>query len=220
MLSQLIARVLRVFFYLLYQPMAWSYDLVAALVSAGRWKTWIFSVLPYLKGARILEIGHGPGHLQAALQQNGIPALGLDASSQMGRQAANRLRKMGLTPRLTCGYAQHLPFPAEAFDQIVSTFPSEYIATPETLAECYRTIKPGGELLVLPTAWITGQSLIDRGLAALFRITNQAPNWDERWLALFSKAGFQPQVVQIRKKSWQLVIIRARKSSPGSREQW
>jgi ubiquinone/menaquinone biosynthesis C-methylase UbiE len=211
MLSPFIARALRAFFYLLYQPMAWSYDLVAALVSAGRWKDWVFSVLPYVEGERVLEIGHGPGHLQAALIQKGITTFGLDASPQMGRLAAGRLRRIGLTPRLVRGYTQTLPFPENTFDQIVSTFPAEFIAAPETLAECYRTLKPGGEFLVLPAAWITGQSLLDRGLAALFRVTNQAPEWDPRWTEPFSGAGFQVQVTWITQKSWKLVVLRARK---------
>ena len=109
------------------------------------------------------------------------------------------------------GLTQAIPFPQATFDQIVSTFPAEYIAAPETLAECYRTLKPGGELLVLPAAWITGRSPLDRGLAALFRVTNQAPRWDSRWTALFSNAGFQVQETWITRKSWQVVILRMRK---------
>ncbi len=215
--SRLIARALRVFFFLLYQPMAWSYDIVAALVSSGRWKDWVFSVLPFVDGERVLEIGHGPGHLQAALVRRGIRTFGLDASPQMGRQAAGRLRRSGLTPRLVRGYAQAIPFPNETFDQIVSTFPAEYIAAPETLAECYRTLKPGGELLVLPAAWITGQSLLDRGLAILFRVTNQAPEWNPQWTEPLSRAGFQVQGTWITQKSWKLVVLRARKQNAGKR---
>ena len=59
--------LLRIFFQLLYHPFAWAYDLVAGLVSLGRWKSWVLCGLPLLAG-RVLEIGFGPGHLQAALQ--------------------------------------------------------------------------------------------------------------------------------------------------------
>ena len=34
---------------LLYHPLAWSYDWVAALVSAGKWRDWVLTSLPYLK---------------------------------------------------------------------------------------------------------------------------------------------------------------------------
>ena len=58
---------MRFVFYLLYHPFAFAYDLVAAAVSLGRWKKWVLSVVPFLEGNQILEIGHGPGHLQSAL---------------------------------------------------------------------------------------------------------------------------------------------------------
>jgi hypothetical protein len=83
---------LRVFFYLLYHPFSWTYDGVAALVSLGRWNEWVGCAFPHLYGERILEIGHGPGHLQLTLQAAGKFAVGLDASFQMSRQAQRRLR--------------------------------------------------------------------------------------------------------------------------------
>jgi ubiquinone/menaquinone biosynthesis C-methylase UbiE len=205
-----IARFMRAFFYLLYQPMAWSYDIVAALVSWGRWKGWILAVLPYLKGPRILEMGHGPGHLLVALHEQGIPALGIDASCQMGQQAYKRLLKCGQISNLVTGYAQNLPYPDHYFDQVVATFPTEYIQALETLDEVHRVLKPGGLLVVLPVAWITGQRLSDRGTAALFRITGQAPEWDDQWLEPFSKAGFETKAEKITQKSWELIIILAK----------
>jgi ubiquinone/menaquinone biosynthesis C-methylase UbiE len=210
-LRRLFARFMRAFFYLLYQPMAWSYDSVAALVSWGRWRDWMLSVLPYLEGAHVLEIGHGPGHLQVALQSKGILVLGLDASRQMGRQAQSRLRKHGFPTRLVRGYAQALPFRESSIDQIVATFPTEYIYATATLAEAYRILKPGGRLVVLPVAWITGRRFVDRGTAALFRVTGQAPAWDASWLVPFSRGGFNPRVDMITQKSWSVAIILAEK---------
>ena len=46
----LLERCLHLFFALLYGPMAWSYDLVADLVSIGRWKHWIGTVHPFIQG--------------------------------------------------------------------------------------------------------------------------------------------------------------------------
>jgi len=207
----LITRLMRVFFFLLYEPMAWSYDIVSKMVSWGRWKDWVMVVLPALGGPRVLEIGHGPGHLQIALIQKGVIPFGIDISRQMGYQARQRFLKEGLYPLLTRGYAQSLPFPNQFFDQIVATFPTEYIYAPETLREAYRTLKPGGTLLVLPAAWITGKRLIDRCTRTLFQVTGQSPDWNRQWLVPFIQAGFKPEVDLITQETWSLVIIFAHK---------
>ena len=75
-------RFLRFFFHQLYHGFAWTYDFVAASVSIGRWRGWVLTALPYLEGPRVLELGHGPGHLQLALFESGLAPLGLDASRQ------------------------------------------------------------------------------------------------------------------------------------------
>jgi ubiquinone/menaquinone biosynthesis C-methylase UbiE len=197
--------------------MSWSYDFVAAAVSIGRWKDWVMTVLPYLEGPRVLELGHGPGHLQVALRGKGISTVGLDASRQMGQQARQRILKQSQYPQLTCGYAQNLPFTDHFFDQVVATFPTEYLYASATLTGIHRVLKTGGTLVVLPVAWITGRSILDRGTAALFRVTRQAPDfttqpgWESDWLEPFIQAGFHTRAELHTRKSWSVFIIFARK---------
>ena len=137
--------ILRVFFRLLYHQFAFSYDLVAAAVSLNRWKDWVDSVIPFIEGNRVLEIGHGPGHLQRILLSRNLFAVGIDESAQMGRLAirnltgflgsgTNDLYNVYTQIRLTRGMAQKLPFPNASFDTIVATFPTQYITDPDTLA--------------------------------------------------------------------------------------
>ena len=174
---QHLTRFLRIFFHLLYHPFAWSYDLVAWTVSLGRWKDWVKSVVPFIEGTRVLELGHGPGHLQRILRDLNLLTVGLDESRQMGNLAKKRLVQSGYTqPGLVRGLAQSLPFPAEKFETVIATFPSEYIFEHGTLLEVRRTLTNGGRLIVLPVAWITGQGTLDRFLAWLFRFTGQAPS--------------------------------------------
>src|SRR5215216_2119126 len=118
--------LLRFFFYLLYHPFAFAYDLVAATVSLGRWNSWVLSVVPFIEGNRILEIGHGPGHLQRLLLNRKLLAVGIDESAPMGRLAKRNLTRFHTSKNftkpnhqlndyaqvnLTRGLAQHLPFP-------------------------------------------------------------------------------------------------------------
>jgi ubiquinone/menaquinone biosynthesis C-methylase UbiE len=199
-LSRIIGWLMRLFFYLIYQPMAWIYDLVAWSVSLGRWKDWVLSVLPYLDGQPVLELGHGPGYLQIALAERGVKAFGLDFSRQMGRLARRRLEKLGYAQHIARGRSQALPFRSAAFSRLVATFPSDYIFHPATLAEAHRILAPGGRLVLAPLAWITGKSILDRAARWLFHITGEAPEWNEQWLQPFQDAGFvlrQQQFIEL-----------------------
>jgi ubiquinone/menaquinone biosynthesis C-methylase UbiE len=210
----LMVRIMRLFFRLLYHPFAWTYNLVAAAVSLGRWKSWVHSSLDLLKGPRVLELGFGPGHLQAALHARGWQVLGLDESQQMARQAARRLRDSGFAPRLARGLAQALPYPAEKFDCVAATFPTLYIVDPQTLEEISRVLRPGGRLVVLMIAWLTGTSAVERIMRAVFRITAETPpdDWDAS-LAVepYRAAGFDARIVFTEPPGSRLLFIIAEK---------
>ena len=206
-----LAAFLRLFFRLLYNEFAWAYDLVAWIVSAGRWKSWVFACLPYLEGPRVLELGQGPGYLQVALAEKGLLVFGIDASPQMARQAASRLRRKGCQPCLVIGKAPDLPFPENHFDQIVATFPTEYIFQPDSLAEIVRLLRPGGSLVLVPVAWITGRGWLDRLAACLFHTTGQAPTWEASHLIPFTQAGLTASSQRIDLGSSQVMVILGRK---------
>ena len=216
-----LAPVYRKFFDLLYHEYAWTYDAVAGLVSLGQWQAWVESVLPYLRGPRILELGHGPGHLQRLLQERHLRVVGLDESPQMGRLAYRRLKGSGKNPLLVRGYAQSTPFPNNSFDQIVATFPSEYIYQEQTVREISRLLVPGGEFLLLPVAWISGKRPAQRLAAWLFQVTGQAPSpetarrilqeQDHPSLTNFQKAGFQIEFLPIEHRASVALLIRMSK---------
>lgn len=174
------ARLLRYFFFLLYHPFAWVYDWVAWAVSLGRWQGWVKTALPYVNG-RILELGFGPGHLQATMHRPSWPVFGLDESRQMVAIAARRLRRQGLLPRLVRGRAQALPYPTASFDTVVATFPSEYILEEETLREIGRVLTPSGRLVVVAMAWFTGRKLVYRLFRGLFRLTGESQEIEVFW---------------------------------------
>jgi len=218
------AAFLGIFFRLLYHEFAWFYDSFAALVSLGRWKTWVLSARPYINGSRVLEVGHGPGHLLKALLGSGIHAVGLDESLQMSGLAFKKLKMSGFEPLLVNGYAQYFPFPSASFDQVIATFPSEYISHPSTLAEISRILTPTGQLIVIPFAWITGRRWYDHLAAWLFRITGQAPNrhqpmhtYARPFTQTFEQNGFHTQTHCLELDSSQVLVVLATKT-PNSKD--
>ena len=214
----LLTRFLRFFFHLIYHPFAWAYDLIAWTVSLGRWKDWVESVVPFIKGIRVLELGHGPGHLQRILLDLGLLPFGLDKSRQMSYLAKKRLHRSGYAQvNLIRGLGQDLPFPANTFETVITTFPTEYIFEERTLLETWRTLKNGGRLVVLPVAWVTGAGLLDRFAAWLFRVTGQTPSdlseaSTNQIAEPFIEAGFHVEIELLEVKSSRVLIVIATKN--------
>jgi ubiquinone/menaquinone biosynthesis C-methylase UbiE len=174
-LSRLIASLLAFFFRLLYNQFAWAYNLVAQTVSVGMWYQWVFTALPYLDQGPVLELGFGTGRLLDKLNSQGTDVIGIDQSMSMARLARSSLRKKGIFPKLVNGSVQNLPFGDDSFQRIASTFPSPYILERQTWLEIWRVLSPGGSVVIIPTAWITGKSSLYRLAARLFRATRPSP---------------------------------------------
>lgn len=204
----LIRKFMRVFFHLLYHPFAFTYDLVAAIVSFGQWKNWGRSILPFIEGIRILELGHGPGHLQRFLLNRGLTLFAIDESTQMGKIAK---RRIGATQKLSRGLAQALPYQNNSFDCIISTFPTEYIFNPQTLSEVKRVLRNSSKLIVLPAAWPKSGFL-----QWLYKVTGENPaalneSLSNKLKEPFIKAGFITEAKIIEVKSSTLLIVIAQK---------
>jgi ubiquinone/menaquinone biosynthesis C-methylase UbiE len=182
--SSLRRTLLRLFFRLLYNEFAWSYDLVAWLASFGQWKAWGRSTIPHLSGERVLDLGHGPGHLLVALSEQGFSPVGLDLSPHMGRRARRRMRGADRCIPLLQGRAQALPFRATCFDTVVTTFPAEFIVDPVTMGEVARVLAPGGRLTAAASVRFEGPGVAACLLRGLYRVTGQhepAPDAIEAW---------------------------------------
>lgn len=209
---------LRLFFQCLYHQLAWSYDLVANIVSLGKWTRWISASYGYLDKQPVLELGFGTGKLQCDLLKQGFAVYGIDESGQMAKRAKKRLHKAGVEPRIVRAVSQNLPFPANFFGTIVATFPADYIFATETILEMKRVLIPGGKAVICPVAWITGRSFLQNLAAGLFRITDQAPPMQEALLGpvklyfeRLSTHGFESSYDFVTIESSQVLVILARK---------
>ncbi len=201
----------RLFFRLLYNELAWTYDLVAWAVSLGQWRAWTRTVIPHLiprlPCKPVLELAHGPGHLLAAMGERDLAPVGLDLSSHMGRQARRRLRRAGVAAPLVQARAQALPFHDGCFGGAVATFPTEFIVDPATLREVVRVLRPGGRLVVAVWARLGGCDTVSRFLRWLYRVTGQAKPLPGDGEALAAEAGLVPSVKWERVGSSEVMLI-------------
>jgi SAM-dependent methyltransferase len=130
------------------------YRFASTVPFAGQWRIWQRQILPRLRGHDVLELGCGLGDLLADMLEAGYACHAVEHSPQMLQAARETLqkRKLGSPGLIVQGSAQSLPFSADSFDTVVSTFPSEYIYDPDTIAEIARVLRSGGHLIVIEGA--------------------------------------------------------------------
>ncbi|MCC7206213.1 MAG: class I SAM-dependent methyltransferase, partial [Anaerolineae bacterium] len=104
--------------------------------------------LPKDPAAPILEAGCGPGHVVYYLRQRGYPALGLDYAPE----ALAPTRALYPDLPLHVGDVHQLPYPDNTFGAYLSFGVVEHFeqGPARALAEAFRTLRPGG-VLVLST---------------------------------------------------------------------
>ena len=182
--------LLRFGFHLLYNQMAFAYDLVAWLVSFGQWAAWRRTVILFLRDGPILDLAHGTGGLAADLTAQGMAPVGLDLSSVMGRLASRRMLRQGMSVRLVRGRAQQLPFPKNAFGNVVATFPADFILDPETLESVARVLLPGGRLIIVVLGHLQGSRSLRRLVTWAYQITGQRDIPESNAIVRLTRAGF------------------------------
>ncbi len=208
-------RFLRFAFHLLYYQLAWTYDMVAWLVSFGDWAAWRRAAALFLREGPSLELAYGTGGLMADLTARGLPLVGLDLSPTMARLARRRLVGQGLPLRLVRGRAQSLPFPDGAFANVVATCPTDFILAPQTLEAVVRVLQPGGRLVIVVIGLLRGPGLLRRFVEWLYRITGQReiprPEPRER----LGAAGFDARWEEVTVEGARaLLLVADRRSNP------
>jgi ubiquinone/menaquinone biosynthesis C-methylase UbiE len=193
----------------LYNELAWAYDAVSWLVSWGRWSGWRSAALDHLVGSHVLEVGFGTGALLEKLTLSGWDVVGLDPSPSMHRVANRRLRKAGLSPPRILGRVEQMPFPDGTFDDIVATFPAQFIFRRAALREMSRVLAPGGRLMVVGSYLRAGNAPLWQAFASTLSFLGPKGRLQRRRIE--EETGLQVTEIQ-RRDGWaQVQIIIAEK---------
>ncbi|MCW5654623.1 bifunctional demethylmenaquinone methyltransferase/2-methoxy-6-polyprenyl-1,4-benzoquinol methylase UbiE [Hydrogenophaga sp.] len=139
-----------------FDSVAPRYDVMNDLMSAGLhrlWKRYTITVANPRPGDQVLDIAGGTGDLSLAFARKVGPTgrvVHTDINEAMLREGRTRLLDEGvILPTLVCD-AERLPFPDASFDLVSVAFGLRNMTHKElALREMYRTLKPGGKLLVL-----------------------------------------------------------------------
>jgi len=139
-----------------FDSVAPKYDVMNDLMSAGLhrlWKRYTIAVANPQPGNQVLDIAGGTGDLALAFARKvgeSGRVVHTDINEAMLREGRTRLLDKGVVlPTLVCD-AEHLPFASDSFDLVSVAFGLRNMTHKElALGEMYRTLKPGGKLLVL-----------------------------------------------------------------------
>ncbi|MBN2085331.1 MAG: class I SAM-dependent methyltransferase [Anaerolineales bacterium] len=213
---RVLSALLRFAFRLLYYQLAFTYDLVAWIVSAGEWADWRRCVIPFLPPGRVLEIAHGTGTLLLDMAEGGYPVTGIDLSGAMGKIARGKIRRRrksaansgsALFPGLVQADVNRLPFQAGAFAAATSTFPADFLFQQSAFQSVHRALRPGGVWIILPAAypeWFAGRWLPDEKLISSGAV----------WRTLIRKMeayGFRVRMEIVRRPRSRVLLIMAEK---------
>jgi SAM-dependent methyltransferase len=153
-------------------------------------------------GARVLDIGTGPGLVAAAIADRGAVPIGIDFSETMIEEA--RRRHSGIDFRQAA--AEALPFEMGQFDAVVGNFVLHHSSDPAKLLEqAFRVLRNGGrigftvwaDLMKLEAFGLFFAAMEGQGLAGelphgpLFGVSDF-----EVFRGMAGRAGFRDPIVQ------------------------
>ncbi|AKA02381.1 methyltransferase domain-containing protein [Streptomyces noursei] len=121
---------------------------LVAKVDADAWvRTYLDPVLPSAPGARVLDVGAGPGHIAEAVLRARPAAEVVAFDGNPARLAAGG--PAGTGPQRRSGDARALPLEDGSFDVVYSRLMLQYVAERDVaVAEMARVTRPGGTVVL------------------------------------------------------------------------
>ena len=173
------------------------YDTFVKLLGGDAARAELLAQADMRSPARILEIGCGTGSLVILIKRlhPDVEVVGLDPDPRALTRGRRKAARAGVSVQFEEGFSDTLPYPAESFDLVFSSFMFHHLRTDEqekTLREVRRVLKPGGCLHLLD---FVGQAFHPHGVHGfLARVVHGAGrpghSHDRPILALMSEAGF------------------------------
>ena len=131
-----------------YNWMAKGYD--AFMIIFPLWKKWIKRTIPYIKGAKILEVSFGSGYLMTQYASENYEIYGIDYNEKMLEITTNKIKKINIKAQLSQGNVEKIPYPDNTFDTVINTMAfTGYPNEEKAMSELKRVLKKDGSLLLV-----------------------------------------------------------------------
>jgi demethylmenaquinone methyltransferase / 2-methoxy-6-polyprenyl-1,4-benzoquinol methylase len=141
----------------MFTQIAPRYDLMNRLMTGGQdvgWRREAIARARLTPGARLLDLGAGTGDLarEACRQQPAAKVVAADLTLAMMQHGEPRHGQAQAALTWSAADARQLPFSDRTFDAVVSGFLMRNVGdVAPVLAEQWRVLKPGGQIVVLDT---------------------------------------------------------------------
>jgi ubiquinone/menaquinone biosynthesis C-methylase UbiE len=168
---------------------------MASLFQERSFRMPLVNTMRVLPGQQVLDIGCGTATLSLLIAEQTDAGLvtGLDIDPAMLIVAQRKIAYAHSRVSLGRGSADTLPYADQSFNHVVSSLMFHHLATPQKhamLAEVWRVLKPGGQLVVMDFGPI-GRGAMAQGVAALFgRFEHVNDNLYGRVPTFLGQAGF------------------------------
>jgi 2-polyprenyl-3-methyl-5-hydroxy-6-metoxy-1,4-benzoquinol methylase len=138
----------------------------AGLPSLRAWASYQMgaSMLPYVPGGRLLDVGCGNGSYLLRMRYLGWEVAGIEPDAAAVRRAVQEHSLV-----IHAGTMEDAPFPEAAFDAVTSRHVLEHVSDPRAFVRSLtRYLRPGGRLVIVtPNASSLGHRLLRRDFYAL-----------------------------------------------------
>lgn len=125
---------------------------VLETIEDGRYRHWLGIIEKHLPSGgplRILDVGCGPGFFPIILGREGHKVTAVDYTEAMLDQARENCARYGVDTEFARMDAQHLDFPDDSFDVVISRNLVWDLESPvDAYREWLRIVRPGGKLMV------------------------------------------------------------------------
>lgn len=150
---------------------------------------WLREDLQLASGKTVLELGAGTGKFTALLTKTGAEVIAVEPVMAMLERLAEDLPGVHALPAT----AQMLPLAAASVDVVICAQSFHWFASPKTLLEIRRVLKPGGELGLIWNVRDASVPWVSALEELIARHEGDAPRYyNGEWREVFPAPGFGP----------------------------